>query len=504
MPAEKTHPRAQLEAVDVAVVGAGPAGLAAAGAAAAAGASVLLLDASAREGGQYWRHRPEDVAAEAARPAWHHGWSTFLSLRERVDTARRHGRLTHLQSTQVISIDVHEDAGDFTLHTAATPESQGPAGLRAVHAHTVVLATGAYDRHLPVPGWTLPGVMAAGGIQAFIKTQGVAPGRRVLLAGTGPFLLAAAASVLRSGAEVAAVCESTDLTGWAPGGATAALVPSKGAEGAEYAALLARHRVPYRLRRVVTRILGAGRVEAVATAAVDRSGTLIPETEEVYEDVDVVGLGWGFAPQTELLLQTAARTRLDADGSLVGVVDARQESSVPGLFLAGELTGVTGAVGAVAEGRIAGAAAAGRASTGPATARARTAAWADRAARTRHRLFARAMHTAHPVPEGWQSWMSEDTTVCRCEEVPYGEVLDARDGLHLPDPRSLKGQTRAGMGMCQGRMCGFAMTCLTAGTDPAGPLRAEHARQVGVRPLSSPVALGAFLTSDDEPDRPRP
>lgn len=100
--------------------------------------------------------------------------------------------------------------------------------------------------------------------------------------------------------------------------------------------------------------------------------------------------------------------------------------------------------------------------------------------------------------------MSEDTTVCRCEEVPYGEVLDARDGLHLPDPRSLKGQTRAGMGMCQGRMCGFAMTCLTAGTDPAGPLRAEHARQVGVRPLSSPVPLGAFLTSDDEPDRPRP
>ena len=150
--------------------------------------------------------------------------------------------------------------------------------------------------------------MAAGGIQAFIKTQGVAPGRRVLLAGTGPFLLAAAASVLRSGAEVAAVCESTDLTGWAPGGATAALVPSKGAEGAEYAALLARRRVPYRLRRVVTRILGAGRVEAVATAAVDRSGTLIPGTEEVYEDVDVVGLGWGFAPQTELLLQTAART----------------------------------------------------------------------------------------------------------------------------------------------------------------------------------------------------
>ena len=101
------------------------------------------------------------------------------------------------------------------------------------------------------------------------------------------------------------------------------------------------------------------------------------------------------------------------------------------------------------------------------------------------------MAHAHPAPQGWQAWVEEDTTVCRCEEVPYGEVVAARDELDLPDPRSLKGQTRAGMGLCQGRICGFAMTCIAAAGDrPPSP--AEAARQVARRPLGVPITLGAL------------
>lgn len=472
---------------DVAVIGAGPAGLAAAAAAARLSSNVVLVDAGARVGGQYWRHRAEDTAPQAPAPRWHHGWDTFTGLRRDVENAAADGRLTRIAATHVWALDAVEGGG-FTLHTSPAQESWSVEAAPAeIAADTVVLAPGAYDRQLPVPGWTLPGVMAAGGIQAFVKVQGVAPGRRVLLAGTGPFLLAAAATVLQAGAEVVAVCESTDLTGWLPRGAAAGLVPSKGMEGAEYAALLVRHRVPYLLRRVVTEIRGEDRVRGVVTARAGRDGAPVAGSERVFDDVDVVGLGWGFVPQAELLLQSGAQTRLDADRSLVGVVSDDQASTVPGLYLAGEITGVTGAIGAVAEGRIAGAAAAAHA-----TGRPRPAHRSAAATRARHRLFGGAMAHAHPAPQGWQAWVEEDTTVCRCEEVPYGEVVAARDELDLPDPRSLKGQTRAGMGLCQGRICGFAMTCIAAAGDrPPSP--AEAARQVARRPLGVPITLGALL-----------
>ena len=480
-------PASAADRAEVAVIGAGPAGLAAAAEASRLSRSVVLIDAGPRVGGQYWRHRPQDAVPGAVAPRWHHGWSVFTSLREQVEDGVRTRRITHLPGTHVWGLGRLEGGG-LALETAPTQESgSGQQRLRSLHADAVVLAPGAYDRQLPVPGWTLPGVMAAGGIQAFAKTQGLVPGRRILLAGTGPFLLAAAATALHAGAEVVAVCESSDLLGWVPRGASAALVPSKAAEGASYASLLARHRVPYLPRTVVTEVLGDQSVEAVRVARADSAGSPRPGTERLIDDVDLVGLGWGFVPQTELLLQTGARTRLDVDGSLVGVVDDAQGSSVPGLHLAGEITGVTGAVGAVAEGRIAGAAAAAHALGRPISSNR-----ASRAARARHRLFARAMHRAHPAPAGWQSWLREDTAVCRCEDVAYGRIREARDDLDLPDPRSLKGETRAGMGPCQGRICGFAMTCLAA----ASVDHEEAARQVSHRPLALPLTLGALMDGE--------
>lgn len=475
------------ERASVVVVGGGPAGLAAAVEAARTCQDVVLIDAGPRLGGQFWRHGAKDELPGAPAPRWHHGWSTFSALHRDVRAARAAGRLRLVTSTQVHALDTCPDGG-LTVHLAPTPEALAAPPAR-LDAETVVLCPGAYDRQLPVPGWTLPGVMAAGGVQAFVKVQERSPGRRVLLAGTGPFLLAAAASVLEAGGEVVAICESGDLTGWIPRGITGALVPGKGVEGAQYAALLARHRVPYLRRHVVSRILGGTRVESVAISRADRRGASLPGTARVLEDIDVVGLGWGFVPQAELLLQTGAATRLDVDGSLVGVVDVDQASTVPGLFLAGEITGVTGASGAVAEGRLAGVAAAGRV-----LGRSPGASRRDLGARVRHRLFAGAMHHAHPAPEGWVETADAETVVCRCEEVTLGAITAAREELGAQDPRSLKGVTRAGMGMCQGRICGAAMLCL--GSD--GTTRLEAARAVAKRPLALPLTVGA-LAEDLEP-----
>lgn len=491
---------APAEVFDVAVVGAGPAGLAAAGEAAAAGCSVLLVDAGTQFGGQYWRHATAE-AGDTDPGRWHHGWSIYQRLAQRARDAVDAGLIRHLASTHVVSIRREQAGADgaegFLLQASLLPEAQKHGSYQApqlLQARALILCPGTYDRQLPVPGWTLPGVMAAGGVQAFIKTQGVAPGRRVVLAGTGPFLLSAAASVIHAGAEVAAICESNSLTGWFPGGAAAALVPSKAAEGAEYVALLAKHRVPYYRSTAVTAIHGDGAVRSVTVSALDASGTPVPGSGREVNDVDVVGLGWGFVPQPELLLQLGAQTTLGEDGSLVGVADADQLSSIPGLYLAGEITGVAGAAAAVAEGRIAGRAASS--SVGQAV-RTGGADIRDRATRAAHRRFAAVMHKAHPVPEGWTQWLEDETLICRCEEVPWETARVAAEELSAEEPRGLKGSTRIGMGWCQGRMCGFAAQCLSKkahlheGESSSGR-EAEHAAALSAakRPLAVPMRLG--------------
>ena len=467
---------------DVAVIGAGPAGLAAAVAAAERGAHVAVIDAGAQPGGQFWRHRPEAVVPDPDGHG-HHGWKTYLDLRARFETARSAGQLRYLPNTQVWMVE-REVAGRFVLRLTPTT---GPEIVQAtVRADKLVSCTGGYDRQLPLPGWDLPGVMAAGGIQAFIKANGTLPGKRFVVAGTGPFLLPVAANIAEAGGTVVAVCESASLTNWFPHLGAASGVPGKALEGAEYAGIFANHRIRYRTRTVVTEVLGASCANAVRLAKVDAHGAVIAGSEQLLEDVDVVGFGWGFTPQVELAVSLGAETRIDADGSLVCVVDGQQATNVAGLYLAGEVTGVGGAVLAVSEGLVAGAAAANGEVPSAGT---------NRQIR-RHRRFATAMHLAHPIPEKGDEWLTDDTVVCRCEEVEHGRIVEARDALGATDARTMKSFTRTGMGWCQGKVCGFAVSCLSS-KDHAGN-QATHASlsALAKRPVAAPLTLGEISTLD--------
>lgn len=486
---------------DVVVVGAGPAGLAAAVAAAECGATVIVVDAGTQPGGQYWRHAPEHVTAPDGHG--HHDWRTYKDLRARFDAAAASGSVSYFPGSLVWMAERDEDGLGFLLRTTPTSAAgssggqvltgKQPAGpsprASSIEAGHLVFCPGGYDRQLPVPGWDLPGVMAAGGIQAFIKANRALPGRRFVIAGTGPFLLPVAAAVAHEGGKVVGVLESSSLRAWVPHLRAVAGVPGKAFEGIEYAAAFARHRISYRTRTVVTEVLGDNRVEGVRTMRVDTAGKLLPGSERTYGDVDVVGFGWGFTPQVELPISLGAATRTDVDGSLVCVVDGSGESSVPGLFLAGEVTGVGGAVLAVLEGLAAGRAAAGRAS-GTA---ARSEPMSSRAIR-RYRRFASAMHQAHPVPAGWQSWLTDQTIICRCEEVTTAQIKAAGENLGAADARSLKSFTRVGMGWCQGRVCGYAASCLAAGIG-ANPSR-ESLTSVAKRPLAAPISLGHLASLD--------
>lgn len=507
---------------DVAVVGAGPAGLAAAGAAAAQGAKVVVIDSSEQPGGQFWRHRSE-AAGITDLGELHHGWRDYLLLRQAFDAAISNGTIVYLPSTSVWMAS-HSTTNQSTTGTTTTSSSAinsshsanpsstplftlrltpahggGRASHPTVHATRLVLATGGYDRQLPVPGWQLPGVMAAGGIQAFGKQNGMLPGKRFVIAGTGPFLLSVAAGIMHQGGTVAAVLESSNLMRWLPRAYRAAGVPAKALEGIEYTSMMLKHRIAYRPRTVITEILGTTSVTGVRTARIRGNGTLVAGSEHQVDGIDTVGLGWGFTPQMELPVQLGVSTRQDIDGSLVAIIDEDQRSSVNGLFIVGELTGVGGAALAVLEGRVAGHTAAleavGNATTSRLSALPGPTSAQSRAIR-RQRAFANAMHQAHPAPEGWQELLRDDTIVCRCEEVPAGAIRESRETMAGEDLRTQKGQNRAGMGWCQGRVCGFAVACISSSADPRNESLKISLTQSAKRPLAQPLTLGTIADLD--------
>ncbi|RKF26469.1 NAD(P)/FAD-dependent oxidoreductase [Micromonospora globbae] len=474
---------------DVAVVGAGPAGLAAAVEAAASGLAVALVDTAAQPGGQYWRHYDETHARPADR-AGHHGWRTFTALRERLDALRAAGRIRYLPGHQVWLVTRSAD-GEFDLRLTATTATASVAA-RSIVARALILCPGGHDRQLPVPGWELPGVLTAGGVQALLTGHRTPAGRRAVVAGTGPFLLSVATGLAEAGVTVAAVAEANGVGGWLRDPLGALSAPGKGVEAARYAALMARHRIPYRTRTVVREILGRDRVEAVRLARVDRDGRATGPDEEVA--VDLVALGWGFTPALELPLMLGAATARDVDGSLVVVADDLQRSSVDGLYVAGEATGVGGAALAVAEGRLAALALA--ADRGRPADPARTRRLRGRVRRGRR--FAAAMHRACPAPPGWSDRLPDTTVVCRCEEVSYGDLRRAYDDLGATDARTLKMLARPGMGWCQGRVCGYATAAIAARWGGRATT-VDDLRPLATRSLAVPVPLEEIAALAGEP-----
>ncbi|HEU5157938.1 MAG TPA: FAD-dependent oxidoreductase [Streptosporangiaceae bacterium] len=517
----RDEPAAADVAADIAVIGAGPAGLAAAVTAAAAGRDVALVDAAPRPGGQFYRHRAVSSEEEDRRGG--RGWETFVRLREGLAAVRylRGHRVWHIEPGFV----VHALAGDGAERGEGGNGDEaaegGERGGRAVEirARALILAPGAHDRVLPFPGWDLPGVLTAGAAQALAKGNGVAPGARTVVAGTGPFLLPVAAALATAGSTVAGIFEANRPFGF---GAALARHPARLAEAAGYAAALARARIPYLMGRAVVAAHGDDAVTAVTVARLDAGWRPVAGTERLVE-CDTVAVGHGFAPQLELPLQLGCATRVTAEGDLVVEVDAAQRTSVPGVYAAGEITGIGGAQLALVEGELAALSvlAAGGASAGEMSSAAMSAAAMSAAARAvsgkavsgkgvawllarrrRLRAFAAALGAAYAVRPGWPAWLRDDTVVCRCEEVPY-ERLVAAVALGATDPRTVKLLSRAGMGWCQGRVCGHATAALTARATGRA-LAASDLRGLVQRPIAQPIRLGDLAHAPETREKEPP
>jgi len=425
----------------VVVVGAGPAGLAAAQAAAAGGRDVLLLDAAPQAGGQIWRARQgvlaDPVAGALARLAG-------AGVRVLAGT-----RVTMVLPQRTLLVD-------------------GPQGAQRLRWERLILATGARERLLPLPGWTLPGVFGAGGLQALVKGGWPIRGRRVLVAGSGPLLLAAAATLRAEGAQVVGIAEEAGGAALARFSGTLARHPRKAWQALRLGAAL-RGVTMMRGWRLAA-IEGEGHVERVVLeGAGGRTRTVA---------CDALAAGWGLLPQTELA-QSLGCALAPRFGAAAIAVDGAQRSSVAGVLAAGECTGVAGAEAARLQGRIAGAVAAADPRAAPAEAR----ALARRLAR--EHAFAAALAATFPAPRDWAARLRDDTLVCRCEDVAWAALREQ------PDLRAAKLATRCGMGHCQGRLCHDTLASVM------------HWPRLPQRAPLTPAPLAALLaTLESPPDTP--
>ncbi|MGW6156770.1 FAD-dependent oxidoreductase [Streptomyces sp. NPDC055144] len=457
----------------LAVIGAGPAGLAAALAAAVRGSRVTLIDAGAQAGGQFYRQPAEELGARRPQ-ALHHQWRTWERLRDGLAAQIATGRITHLTDHHVWCVEGLDESSGFLVHALHGPAQEEPSVVRA---DAVILATGAYEKVLPFPGWTLPGVITAGGAQAMLKGGLVLQGRTAVVAGTGPLLLPVAAGLAAAGADVAALVESAGAKSAVRQARTLSAHPDKLVEGAGYVAELMRRRVRLKARHTVVEAHGDGALEAVTVAALDREGRVAPGSEQVIR-CDTLAVGHGLLPHTDLAETLGCRL----EGPAVAV-DDEQRTDVHAVWAAGEATGVGGAALSLAEGHIAGCSAAARLAGREPDPR----MWADAAkSRTRARKFIASLDAVFVPRAHWAEQVTDDTVVCRCEEVPASAIREAVGELGATDARTVKLLTRAGMGWCQGRMCGPAVAGLT-GCELL-PSR---------RPFARPVPLGVLARAGE-------
>lgn len=417
--------------LEVAVVGGGPAGLSAALAAARAGARVVLFDAYARPGGQYYRQPPERLTGQM--------------------TAKQQAGRALWEQVRAAGVEIHSDAlvWDATADRRLFVSEQG--GAQIYTAAAVILAAGAYERPVAFSGWTLPGVITAGAAQTLLYHH-VRPGRRALVVGAGPLQLVTAAELLHAGVEIAAVLEGSQLFGkalrhlpalWGQG--------ARLREGLSAYVTLARHGAPYRVGWGIVAAHGTDAVEGATIARLDAGWRPVAGSEQ---DVrcDVICVGHGLIPFSALasIMGAAMEWRPDLGGA-TPVRDANMQTSLPGVYVAGDGAGIGGARMALLEGEIAGVAAAATSGHDGAGSAATLQRLAPALAREKafQQMYA-ALFTPGP---GAYELAREDTLICRCEGVTLGALRGAAEAgaATLAEAKAL---TRCGMGECQGRMCG--------------------------------------------------
>jgi NADPH-dependent 2,4-dienoyl-CoA reductase/sulfur reductase-like enzyme len=466
-----------LKVSDFVIIGGGPAGIAAAIKAAQAGVNVTLLDENERPGGQCFRQFEKGFKISDPNVLgmdFKEGQELLYQFNSMQDKIR------YLKNTLVWGI--------FEDRTLALARNGSSSKLGFTH---LLVATGAYDRPVPFPGWTLPGVFTAGGAQKLVKSERVLPGQNILLAGTGPLQLVLADQILKAGGKIAAILEAGHFVkNWLPG--------LKGIwgnwdflmEGLRYLRSIQKAGVPLLRNHIILEAHGDGWVEEAVIAKVDENWRPKRNTARNVE-VDTVCLGYGLVSSTELTMLAECEHQYDpGQGGYIPVRKENMETSVPGIYAVGDGAGVAGRKAAIEEGCIAGLSVA---SASGYVSRANAGQQIKSHQRKLNKInrFRKILDDISLPRKGLYELAADDTVICRCEEVTLKQLKAALadETIQMKD---FKRMTRMGMGPCEGRMCGPAVIemmrhRLNASAEDIGCLKP--------RPSIKPVALGVLAAN---------
>jgi NADPH-dependent 2,4-dienoyl-CoA reductase/sulfur reductase-like enzyme len=448
---------------EILVLGGGAAGLNAAITAAEAGAKVLVIDERPMAGGQFFKQRLESPAVARVIP----------------DDAQFSAGRTLLARAKAAGVEIMPGCQIWGAFEPLELMLFDGAVSRLCRPQRLIVATGAYERGLPVPGWTLPGVMTTGAAQTLLRSYGVLAGRRVLIAGNGPLNLQVGVELARAGASVLAIAELAPAPGIKSLGALAAMAtstPDLLLQGWRYNRELAREKIPLRHGHVLASVEPVPGGLRAKLAPWPRADHVEPRAF----DADAVLMGYGFMPSNEILRAFGCRHDFDAGrGQLATQRDADCRTSIAEIYAAGDCCGLGGARAAEAEGIIAGAAAAdslGHAAPAQAVAAARHAL-------EKHRRFQRGLWRLYGARRPVAELAHPATLICRCEERSLSEIGEgfAQGSQSLG---AVKRLTRAGMGRCQGRYCGPVLGALSADEEAVLGEAAFWAPRPPIKPIA--------------------
>jgi NADPH-dependent 2,4-dienoyl-CoA reductase/sulfur reductase-like enzyme len=488
----------------IVIVGAGPAGVRAAQTLVEAGLRPIVIDENARWGGQIYRQPPEGAGFQREARALY-GFETRKASALHAAMARllpqvdyRPHTLAWACETQAGRTDAlptsagstkPADAEDGVIGHLATLRDTRELTLSFTH---LIIASGATDRVLPMPGWTLPGVYTLGAAQTALKSQGCAIGRRVVFAGTGPLLYLVAYQYAKAGAQVSAVLDTNRLGAQIAALPKLAAQPAVLAKGLYYVGWLRAHGV--RIERGVSleEIRGDEHVTGIAWRTASERSEAQPVVRTL--ECEAVGLSFGLRPETQLADVAGCRFRYDAvNRCWLPERDRAGRTSIRGIYVAGDGAGIAGADAAEQSGRLAAFALLDDLQSEPSAPSGQTrvdSATSIHRSLRRVATFRAGIEAAFPPPfERARSW-PDAMTVCRCEEIDAGAIRRCVRSGAAREINRVKALTRVGMGRCQGRMCGEAALAIVAAEtglapDAAGRLRA----QAPIKPIPLVAAL---------------